>query len=109
MEAAVGERVLALPFMHHDVASPYRASGPIFVRENAEMAKVKVNEIPNSLRHRLLSVRAYDAQHIMIGAEVLHGSELELGIERQFKNSAAQYIHIHNANPGCFSCSVHRA
>src|SRR5439155_24235316 len=27
-DALPGERVLLLPFVHHDVASPYRASGP---------------------------------------------------------------------------------
>jgi hypothetical protein len=28
-EAEIGERVLAIPFYHHDVDSPYRALGPI--------------------------------------------------------------------------------
>ncbi|MGE0454861.1 MAG: DUF1203 domain-containing protein [Vicinamibacteria bacterium] len=31
-DAKVGETVVLLPFTHHDVASPYRSSGPIFVR-----------------------------------------------------------------------------
>lgn len=31
-DAEVGETVLAVPFVHHDVASPYRASGPVFTR-----------------------------------------------------------------------------
>ena len=32
VDAEVGERVLLLQFVHHDVDSPYRASGPIFIR-----------------------------------------------------------------------------
>lgn len=31
-DAPVGEPVLLLPFVHQDSRSPYRASGPIFVR-----------------------------------------------------------------------------
>ena len=109
IDANVGERVLALPFMHHDVESPYKASGPIFVRENAKTAKLDIGEIPEMLRHRLLSVRAYNSEKIIIAAESLEGKALELAIERQFKNSEVEYIHIHNANQGCFNCSVHRA
>jgi hypothetical protein len=108
-DAKVGERVLAFSFEHHDVDSPYRSSGPIFVREHARTAEPAKNEIPKMLRHRLLSIRAYDSAHMMIGAQVSQGVELEHAIETQFKNSAVEYIHIHNANPGCFNCAVYRA
>jgi hypothetical protein len=109
MDAEVGERVLALSYFHHHVASPYRASGPIFVREHAITAKLAINEIPQMLRHRLLSLRAYNATAIMVGAEVVEGAELEFAITRLFQQSDVEYIHIHNAKPGCFNCSVHRA
>ena len=108
-EAKIGERVLALPFCHDDVSSPYRASGPIFVHENAESISLGINEIPNTLRHRLLSVRSYNADKIMIVAETLHGKHIETAIDTQFEKVDVNYIHIHNANPGCFSCSVHSA
>jgi hypothetical protein len=108
-DAKVGERVLALSYLHHDVVSPYRASGPIFVVEHAITAKLAINEIPQMLRHRLVSVRAYNAAAIMVEAEVVAGVELELAIVRLFQQSDVEYIHIHNAKPGCFNCSVHRA
>jgi hypothetical protein len=108
IEARVGERVLAVPFLYHNVDSPYHASGPIFVRENAETAKLGVNEIPEILKERLLSVRSYNTQQVMIHAEILQGNELAKGIKNQLLNSEVEYIHIHNANPGCFNCSVHR-
>lgn len=108
-EADVGERVLLVPFAHHNVDSPYRSSGPVFVREHADMALLAVNEVPDSLRHRLLSLRGYDSANMMLAAEVLPGDEVELGIMRQFRNDKVAYIHIHNANPGCYSCSVYRA
>jgi len=107
-DAKVGERVLAVCFSHHNVNSPYKASGPIFVREKASIVKLGINEIPKMLRYRLLSIRAYSSQKLMIGAGVVQGKELEAAIDSQFQNSEVEYIHIHNASPGCFNCSVHR-
>ena len=109
VDASVGERVLALSFFHHDVKSPYRASGPIFVREHATKATPAVNEIPTMLLNRKLSIRAYNSEHLLIEAEVTNGTELESSIRKLFKNENAAYLHIHNASPGCFNCSVHRA
>lgn len=108
-DAKIGERVLALSFCHHNVNSPYKASGAIFVREKAPRVKLDINEVPKMLRHRSLSVRAYNSKNLMIGAEVVQGTELESTIGKQFQNRNVEYIHIHNANPGCFNCSVHRA
>lgn len=108
-DAEPGETVLLIPFTHHDVASPYRASGPIFVRANAQTARPAINEIPVMLRSRLLSVRAYDAAATMIGADVVDGSELAEHISRFFDDPRVAYLHLHNARPGCFNCRVERA
>ena len=108
-DAEVGERVLATPMTHHDVQSPYRASGPVFVREAAQTVHLTVNEIPIMFRHRLLSLRAYDSDGMMLGARVMQGTELEQAIEDHFGNTDVEYQHIHNAEPGCFNCTVLRA
>jgi hypothetical protein len=109
VDAEVGETVVLLPFTHHDVASPYRASGPIFVRRGAVEARPEPGEVPALFRHRLLSLRAYDADAMMIGAEVVEGTQLEAAIERQFAAGEARYLHLHNARPGCFNCRIDRA
>jgi len=109
IEAAPGETVLLVPFTHHDVASPYRASGPIFVRANARMARLAVNEIPAMLRSRLLSIRAYDERAMMVGDDVANGSEIEEHISRFFEDQRVKYLHLHNARAGCFNCRVERA
>jgi limonene-1,2-epoxide hydrolase len=67
-----------------------------------------VDEIPALLRRRLLSVRAYDAAAMMIGTEVVRGAELEPVIRRMMRNEAVQYLHVHNAGPGCYNCRVVR-
>ena len=108
-EASVGERVLLVPFPYHDVDSPYRACGPVFVREQADTAELDVNEIPDILPGRLLSVRAYDSAHIMVHAQTIQGIQFEQAVRSQFSSEAVSYLQIHNASPGCFSCTVHRA
>jgi hypothetical protein len=108
-DAEVGETVILLSFTHHDVASPYRAAGPIFVRQGVATARPAVGEVPLMFRHRLLSLRGYDSQAMMIGTKVVQGAELEAAIEQLFAEPAVAYLHIHNAGPGCYNCSAVRA
>ncbi len=109
VDAEPGEEVVLVPFTHHDVTSPYRASGPIFVRVNAETAKLEVSEVPALLRSRLLSLRAYDRGAMMVTADVVEGNELELHISRLFGDQRVEYLQVHNARPGCFNCEIRRA
>jgi len=108
-DAEVGETVILVPFAHHDVASPYRASGPIFVRSGARRALPAPGEVPPLFRHRLLSVRAYDGAGMMVAAEVAPGAELEPVLHRMLAQGSVAYLHVHNAKPGCFACRVERA
>lgn len=107
-DAAIGEKILAITFEHHAVDSPYRSTGPIFVRKNARTATPKVNEVPTMLRHRLLSLRGYDRRHMMIEADTTTGHDIEKVLQAQLANQQVEYIHVHNAGPGCFNCSVTR-
>lgn len=109
VDAALGESVILTPFRHHDVASPYQSLGPIFVREAATTAMPEVNEVPPMLRHRLLSVRAYDANAMMKAASVVEGRMLEESVREYFADGSITYLHLHNARPGCFNCLVRRA
>lgn len=108
-DAAEGERLLLLPYDHHAVETPYRASGPVYVREAAVQAMPAVDDVPVLLRRRLLSLRAYTAQGMMVWAEVVPGTEVEDGIARLFANERSRYLHIHYAQPGCYACRVERA
>ena len=110
-DAKLGERVLALHYLHHDVDSPYRASGPIFVRALALQGKgrsLQRDEVPDFLRHRQLSIRGFDAKTMMVYAIAGSGAGLEKLIAAAFDNSEVDYLHIHNAAPGCFMCKVER-
>src|SRR5689334_11171725 len=59
-DAEPGETLLLLNYEHLPVASPYRSRYAIYVRENAEEARLEVGEVPQLLRHRPLSLRAFD-------------------------------------------------
>jgi len=108
-DAEVGETVMLLSYTHHDVDTPYRGTGPIFVRQGAEQATPAPGEIPEMLRQRLLSVRAYDAQGMLVASEVMEGALLDAAIRRQFEDRTVSYLDIHNAKPGCYNCRVVRA
>src|ERR1700677_1729651 len=107
-DAEVGEELLLLPFEHQPAASPYRSSGPIFVRKAALQAAVEPGVIQDYVRTRLMSVRVYDAAHQMIDAAVCPGSETARVIDSMLSRGEAAYIHLHNAGRGCFSCAVRR-
>ena len=107
-DAEVGEELLLLPFSHLPENSPYRSVGPIFVRRGATTRNLAPGEIPDYVASRLISVRAYDASHLMVGAAVCEGSAVAEEIERQFLRDEVAYLHLHNAKPGCFSCAVRR-
>ncbi|MEO8347036.1 MAG: DUF1203 domain-containing protein [Betaproteobacteria bacterium] len=108
VDAEVGEELLLLPYCHQPAKSPYNASGPIYIRKGAQRQILDVGHIPEYVGRRLISVRAYDAEHMMIGADVCNGPTLATEIERQFSNAQVRYLHLHNAKRGCYSCLVER-
>jgi len=109
-DAEPGEASILLHYPHHvSAASPYRASGPIFVRQGVRETASFVNHVPAQQCIRLLSVRAYDPAGIMVDAEVAEGTELEALIQRMFHRDGVAFLHAHNARRGCYSCRIDRA
>jgi hypothetical protein len=107
-DAPVGEELLLLPYLHQAATSPYRASGPIYVRRGVPQRRLGVGEVNDYVTRRVLSVRAYDRNDMICAAEVIDGAGLEATLERLFRGSAPSYIHLHNAKHGCFFCRVER-
>ena len=107
-DAEVGDELLLLPFEHLSARSPYRASGPVFVRARARRAVLEPGMIPPYVTRRLMSVRAYDANDMMVAGEVCEGAGVHATLERLMADGAVAYIHLHNAKRGCFSCRVER-
>lgn len=108
-DAAIGESVLLLNYQHQPASSPYQSSHAIFVREHAVQAKLEPKEVPDQLKTRLLSIRAFDVEGMMIEADVVEGAGLERIVERFFANLAVSYLHVHFAKPGCYASRVDRS
>ena len=64
--------------------------------------------MPETIRTRLVSVRAFDAADMMVDAEVLEGSQAAELFERFLANPAVSYLHVHNARRGCYAARVER-
>jgi hypothetical protein len=105
----IGESVLLLNHVSHDVANPYRASHAIFVTEGAEQAAQYVDEVPPVFGPRVLSLRAFDAQGMMADAILAQPGEADAGIRKLFANPEIVTIHAHNATRGCFSAKIERS
>ena len=108
-DADVGETLLLLNHVCQPANTPYRASHAIFIREGALNTYDRIDEVPEVMRTRLLSMRAYDALGMMLDADVVDGRQIEAVINSFFLSSEVAYIHAHNAKRGCYSGRIDRA
>jgi hypothetical protein len=107
-DAAVGETMLLVNFVHQPAKTPYYASHAIFVREGATETYSAANVVPDVLRRRIISLRGFDADGMLLDADVTDGQHLETVIARLFANPAIAYIHAHNAKQGCYAGRIDR-
>ena len=108
-DAEPGQTLLLVNHTHQPADTPYRASHAIFVREGAERAYDAVDEIPEPLRVRPISLRAFDEGDEMIDADLADGAALEPVIARMLGNRAVAYIQAHYAKRGCYAARIERA
>ena len=106
-DAAPGEVLILTHYRHHAVDSPFRASHAIYVRAR-QIQYDGIDVVPEQLRKRLLSLRSFDSNGMLVDAEVVDGSALETLIGGLFANERAAYLHIHFARPGCYAARVDR-
>lgn len=107
-DAEPGETLILLNHEHLPVDSPYRSRHAIYVNERSRSQAVFESRVPDQLQRRLLSVRGFDAAHMMLDAEVVDGTALEREIARQFANARIAFLHVHVARRGCYAARVDR-
>ena len=108
-DAAQGERMFLLNFEHQPGDSPYRSRHAVYVKDGAAEGHPAEGSIPASITSRLLSVRAFDATHDMIDADVIDGESVSGLIETFLANPKVDYLHLHYAKRGCFAAKVTRS
>lgn len=108
-DRAIGESVLLLNHLSHDVANPYRATHAIFVSEEADEPGEFVDQVPPVFEKRVLSLRGFDKDGMMADALLAQPGEADGAIRKLFDNPQIEMIHAHNAVRGCFSAKIERA
>lgn len=109
-----GQTMLLVSYDPWLADSPYRQSGPVFIHQDpvCELADLPVGSlVPMQQLSRLLSVRAFDKQHMMVGSRVIGGRDLISCAESMFGaegEAEVEYIHVHYAGPGCFAVRLDR-
>jgi len=102
----VGERAILLNYEHQPADTPYRSRHAIFVREGAGRAFEAINIIPEALRIRPISLRAFDEDGEMVDADLVNGDALVSIIERFFADLKVAYLQAHYAKRGCYAARI---
>ncbi len=108
-ELEIGESALLVHSTHQPADTPYRASHAMYVAEIDASPFDRVNTVPEVLRTRTLSLRAFDTAHLMTDADLVEGSSVETLIDRFFANPNVAYVHAHYAKRGCYVARIERA
>lgn len=107
-DAAPGETVILTNYTHLPGLGPYRSSHAIYVREGAVPLTPAPGQVPDMIRRRPLSIRAFDSNAMMIDADLVDGADAGGLIDRLLADPAAAFLHIHFARRGCYAARVDR-
>ena len=105
--AKPGERVILFPYASIPPGRPYSESGPIFVHAGPCQRYSATDEFPADFRSGRV-LRAYNAKHDMIDAEVVNGSEPEAVIEKLLQNPETAFVQARSVSRGCYTFGIER-
>lgn len=107
-DADEGDNLILLNYISHDVATPYRSSYAIFVRENAAEISPLVDHTPPVFEGRPIALRAFGTDGMLKTAGLALPGQVDEKIREIFEQEEIAYIHAHNAAHGCFSARIDR-
>jgi Protein of unknown function (DUF1203) len=110
-DARVGEELVLVSYDPFDASStsPYRTPSPVFLHRQPCHPAAPTADPPVQLTSRRLSLRAFDADDMMLGGHVVDGQDLGKVLADLFADDATVQVHVHNAAPGCFAARVTRS
>lgn len=106
-DARVGEELILLHHVSHDVATPYRNAYAIYVRPGVAAATYS-DRLPPVFEGRTLALRAFGADAMLRTARLVGPDEADGAIRDLFADAATHYIDAHNAAYGCFAARIER-
>ena len=108
-DAELGEAMILLNNVSHDVQTPYRNAYAIYVRGEATAQGDYLDTVPPVFEGRPLGLRAFDSSGRLRTAALALPGQADEKIRAVFADPAIAYIHAHNAAHGCFAARVDRA
>lgn len=108
-DVAVGRFVLLMNYEHLPGPSPFRGTHGIYVAEHPLPRFDEVDTIPPVMEHRMISLRRFDEDGMMLGAELAPGGTVAAAISRGLADPKTAFLHAHFAAPGCFAAAITRA
>lgn len=103
-----GEEVVLINHQFQPAETPYHGTFAIYIREG-EQTYDEIDQVPDQLRRRMLSIKAYDSQGMIITATLTKGDDLEAMIPEFMEDERVAYLHVHFATYGCYAARVDRA
>ena len=107
-DAKAGETLLLMNHTSHDVATPYRSSYAIYIREAAHQTASFDDATPPVFDDRPLGLRAFGSDGMLRNAALALPGQVDARIRELFSDETIAYIHAHNAAHGCFAARVER-
>ena len=107
-DAPIGSALLLVPHTIARPGSPYAFSYAIFVREGAEEPALFEDEVPAVLASRVLSLRGFDEDGLVVSAMLAQPGDADATIHGMLATRSVATIDVHNAIPGCFAARVER-
>ena len=86
----------------------YPSPGPVFIHAKSCAAFAEAQSFPQELRSLPLTLEAYGEDRWIIARERPSAQEIEGSIERLLNTSGVRYIHVRNAEAGCFIARIER-
>ncbi len=109
-DAAPGQSLLLVNYEHQPAATPYRSNYAIFVSEGADASRrMAPGELPTVLCGRPIALRAYDADGMLLGAQLALADDVADKARDLLSDPACAYLHAHNAAHGCYAARIDRA
>lgn len=108
-DAQLGESLLLLNYTHQPAQTPFQSRYAIYVREGAETPFDAIDRLPEAFRTRTIALRAFDAEGMLLKAQLAEGEALEGAIRALLADESVAYLHAHYAAPGCYAARIDRA
>ena len=83
----------------------YPSPGPVFIHRDA-CEPWSGEGLPPELRPLALMLEGYGAGRWPVAREAVRDGRVEEAAERLFANPAVAYVHVHNADAGCYVARV---